>query len=284
MISLAASKATIAVNQGKLDEAVPPLLNALDAARRAGQEELNLMAILAGVYALQKKYDDAETALRTVLEKPAALPGLSPNVVPFALRSLGTGYRNDGRFAEAEPHFARLVPLVLAAPGEGNLQTRIDMFLWADNYSSERKYVEAEKAFSQLIDVQRRVTGPEAISTVVTVSNIGWVRLQQQRYVDAEAFFQQASAILIRTAPDSWERFNVDSMLGASLSAQKKFEEAEPLLISGYNGMGSKRPSSNANMVSRFTRDQAGEAILQLYADWGKPSKHAEWGEKIKVK
>jgi eukaryotic-like serine/threonine-protein kinase len=284
MISLAASRATIAVNQGKLDEAVPPLLNALDAARRAGQEELNLMAMLAGVYALQKKYDDAETALRKVLEKPAALSGLNPNVLPFALRSLATRYRNDGRFAEAEPHFARLVPLGLAAPGEGNLQTRVDMFLLADNFSSERKYAEAEKAFNELLDVQRRVDGPELINTVVTVSNIGWVRLKQQRYADAETSFRQASAILIRTAPDSWERFNVDSMLGASLAAQRKFEEAEPLLISGYNGMGLSKPPSNANMASRFSRDQAGEAILQLYSDSRQPEKQAEWADRIKIK
>jgi hypothetical protein len=52
-------------------------------------------------------------------------------------------------------------------------------------------------------------------------------------------------------------------MLGATLAAQKKFDEAEPLLISGYNGMASGRPN-NANMASRFTRDQAGEAIVQL--------------------
>jgi hypothetical protein len=72
-------------------------------------------------------------------------------------------------------------------------------------------------------------------------------------------------------------------MLGASLAAQKKFEEAEPLLITGYDGMGSARPSTNANMISRFTREQAGEAIVQLYADWGKPAKQAEWIEKLKT-
>jgi tetratricopeptide (TPR) repeat protein len=285
MISLAASKATIAVNQGKLDEAVPPLLEALEAARRAGQEEPNLTAILAGVYALQKKYPDAESTLRKVLGQPTAtLKDLNPNVLPFALRSLGTGYRNEGRFSDAEPHFSKLVPLVLVNPGEGNLQTRIDMFLLADNYSSEHKYADAEKAFNQLLEVQRRVTGPEVVSTVVTVANIGWVQLQQERYAEAEKNLREAAEILTRTAPTTWDRFNVESMLGASLSAQKKFPEAEPLLISGYNGMGSGRPSSNANMASRFTRNQAGEAIVQLYAEWGQPGKQAEWTDRLKAK
>jgi Tfp pilus assembly pilus retraction ATPase PilT len=133
-----------------------------------------------------------------------------------------------------------------------------------------------------LLDIQRRVTGPEAINTVVTISNVGWARLQQKRYGDAEAALRQAAAILIRTAPTTWERFNVDSMLGAALSAQKKFAEAEPLLIAGYDGMGSGKPTTNAAMVSRFTREQAGEAIVQLYADWGQTAKHAEWLQKLK--
>jgi tetratricopeptide (TPR) repeat protein len=156
------------------------------------------------------------------------------------------------------------------------------VFLLADNYSSERKYAEAEKVFNQLLGIQRRLTGPEAISTVITISNIGWTRLQQQRYAEAEQTLREAAAILIRTDPNTWERFNGESMLGAALSAQKKFEEAEPLLISGYNGMGFGRPS-NANMASRFSRDQAGQSIVQLYTDWNKPAKQTEWAERLKT-
>ena len=47
--------------------------------------------------------------------------------------------------------------------------------------------------------------------------------------------------------------------------------------------MGTGRQSTNANMVSRFTRAQAGEAIVQLYADWAKPEKQSEWIEKLKT-
>jgi hypothetical protein len=282
MIQLTGERASVAINQGRPEQAETVLLEALDVARRAGQEEPNLTALLAGTYALEKKYTEAEATLRKVLENPAA-KDMNPALIPFALRTLATTYKNEGRFAEAEPHFVRLVSLVLVTPGEGVLQTRIDMFQLAENFVGQRKYADAEKTFSQLLDVQRRVTGPDVINTVVTISNLGWVRLQQRRYADAERTFREAATILHRTEPSAWERFNVDSMLGASLAAQKKFEEAEPLLMSGYNGMGTGRPSTNANMISRFTRAQAGEAIVQLYADWGKPTRQAEWIEKLKT-
>jgi len=59
------------------------------------------------------------------------------------------------------------------------------------------------------------------------------------------------------------------------LAGQKKYAEAEPLLLSGYDGMNQQHPA--ASTTSRFTPDQAGEAVVTLYQDWGKRDKVAEW-------
>jgi hypothetical protein len=37
--------------------------------------------------------------------------------------------------------------------------------------------------------------------------------------------------------PDDWQSFDTRSLLGSALAGQKKFVEAEPLLVSGYEGM-----------------------------------------------
>ena len=60
-----------------------------------------------------------------------------------------------------------------------------------------------------------------------------------------------------------------------SLAGQKKYAEAEPLLLSGYDGMNQQHPA--ASTTSRFTPDQAGEAVVTLYQDWGNRDKVAEW-------
>jgi hypothetical protein len=52
------------------------------------------------------------------------------------------------------------------------------------------------------------------------------------------------------------------------VAAQKRFADAEPLLISGYEGMATRKPD-NPNAVSRFGVEEAGAAIVTLYADWG---------------
>jgi tetratricopeptide (TPR) repeat protein len=154
----------------------------------------------------------------------------------------------------------KLVDLVRVQPGVGAQQTRIDIYMLAETYAGGHKYSEAEAAYNQVLNAQRRFAAPDAINTPVTAANIGWVQFQQKRFADAEKTFRETADALRRVAPDSWERFNVDSMLGASLAAQRKFEQAEPLLISGYEGMTRSRIASTANTNSRFTLEQAGEA------------------------
>jgi hypothetical protein len=281
MILLAANRASIAMTQGKPEGAVQPLVDAIEAARRAGQEELSLMSLLAGAYAMQQKFAEAEATLAPVLAKPDARKELMANVLPFALRAVGGGLRNAGRFAEAERYLATLVPLVLVAPGEAAQQTRIDAFLLADVYAAQGKYAESERAFTELVGMHQRVAGPDSLAVHATQTNVAWVRLKQGRLADAETTFREALNGMVRTSPESWERFNGAAMLGATLAEQKRFAEAEPLLISGYEGMRTSKPV-NPNAFSRFSPEDVGAAILKLYADWGRVESRAEWEGRLR--
>jgi hypothetical protein len=64
-------------------------------------------------------------------------------------------------------------------------------------------------------------------------------------------------------------------MLGASLTGQKKFQEAEPFVVDGYNAMIQRKATIPARSSSAL--DDAGKRIVQLYRSWGKAEKAAEW-------
>ena len=64
-------------------------------------------------------------------------------------------------------------------------------------------------------------------------------------------------------------------MLGASLAGQKKYAEAEPLLLEGYRGMEERK--ARAGSPDSYYLNRAGEWIVQLYQSWGKPEQAAEW-------
>ena len=85
----------------------------------------------------------------------------------------------------------------------------------------------------------------------------------------------------MRVSPAAWERANAAGMLGATLARQKRYADAEPLLISGYEGMATGK-AVNPNAASRMSREQVGEALLQLYRDTGNTARTAEWEKKLR--
>ncbi|HVG55928.1 MAG TPA: serine/threonine-protein kinase [Vicinamibacterales bacterium] len=281
MVAIAAARATNAFQQNRLDEAIPPLLEAMEASRRAGQEELSLTSILAGIYALQGKLAEAQQTLAPIMARPDPNKDLMANVLPFALRNIGTRLRNDKRFAEAEPYLVKLVPLVVVTPGETSNQTRTDAFLLADVYAAQGKYAESERAFVPLLEMQRRVAGRESLAAFATQAHLGWTQLMQGRLADSEKTLREALDGMTRVSPDAWERANTTGMLGATLARQKRHAEAEPLLISGYDAMATGK-AVNPNAASRMSREQVGEALLQLYRDTRNAAGVAEWERKLR--
>lgn len=80
--------------------------------------------------------------------------------------------------------------------------------------------------------------------------------------------------------PDDWLTFSARSALGENLMARKRYAEAEPLLICGYNGLRDREaaiPVANKPRVAK-----AGERIMRLYEETARPDKAAEWKRKLR--
>jgi hypothetical protein len=69
------------------------------------------------------------------------------------------------------------------------------------------------------------------------------------------------------------------AMLGGALLGQGKYEEAEPLIVEGYNGMGVR--SAKIGAGGRFNLSEAAERVIRLYEAWGKPEEVREWWSKL---
>ncbi len=85
--------------------------------------------------------------------------------------------------------------------------------------------------------------------------------------------------IVTKSSPDGWKRYYLESLLGAALIGQKKYAEAEPLILSGYNGL-KKQESALRDYARPFVHED-GERAVSFYRAWGKPAKAAEWRAKL---
>lgn len=63
------------------------------------------------------------------------------------------------------------------------------------------------------------------------------------------------------------------------MSKQKRYAEAEPLLLAGYAGLAERKAAIPARWASYVS--QVGERIVELYRSWDQPNKAAEWLDKL---
>ena len=69
------------------------------------------------------------------------------------------------------------------------------------------------------------------------LGQLGLVQLESGMWAQAESTLRECLAIQESRQPDEWSTFNTRSVLGGALLGQKRYDEAEPLLRAGYEGM-----------------------------------------------
>ena len=104
--------------------------------------------------------------------------------------------------------------------------------------------------------------------------------LRHKRHAAAEPILRESVAILQKKQAESKATFHAQSLLGAVLLGQKKYSEAEPLLIRGYEGVKAHREQIPM-LYARHRIAETGQRIVQLYEAWGRADKVAEWRTKL---
>ena len=74
--------------------------------------------------------------------------------------------------------------------------------------------------------------------------------IQQTKHADAETILRECLTIREKTEPDAWRTFNTQSLLGEAILGQKKYDEAESLLVKGYEGLKARFSQPGATVVA----------------------------------
>jgi tetratricopeptide (TPR) repeat protein len=99
--------------------------------------------------------------------------------------------------------------------------------------------------------------------------------LNTGKFAEAEPIARECLAIREITTPDHWLTFNARSMLGVALLGQKNYPDAEPLLLSGYEGMKQREDTIPSSGKQRLK--EAAERLVQLYEATDNPAETARW-------
>jgi serine/threonine protein kinase len=125
----------------------------------------------------------------------------------------------------------------------------------------------------------------EAIGLVPSFPNgldeIGLNLLRHGQYAEAETVVRECLTIREKSKPDAWTTFYAKSVLGATLLGQQKYDQAEPLLIAGYEGMKARRNQIPLQGQASFV--ESAQRLVQLYEAWGKASEAARWRKEQRI-
>ncbi len=257
----------------RFDEAEKLYGEVVDGERRAlgpdHTETLNAMNNLGVLYSAEGKYAQAEPLFSQVLAKWRTSLGPEHPRTLSLLSNIGVQNQGQGKLDEAEKLFQSVLEVRRRVLGKEHSDTLDSTRILGSLYESQGKFTEAEPLLSTALEARRRVLGPKHVDTLTSIADLGELRLDQARYTEAETLLREALTEQQQSMPSDFRRFRTQSLLGAALAGEKRYAEAEPLLVAGFEGMKERRNKVNALYLPKIKK--AADQLVHLYEDWGKP-------------
>jgi eukaryotic-like serine/threonine-protein kinase len=223
----------------------------------------------------QHKLSEAEMLGREALAMRRELLGNEHPHVATALYHLGLTLQAQGKLAEAETMYRSAVEIRKKLLGNEHPFLLGPLPNLANVLYLQRKLAEAVTVQREVLAIRRKDPGNEPRKMANALETLAHMLVADEKFNEAEPFARECVAIRAKVDPDSWNLFADRGRLGAILAGQKKYAEAEPLLLNAYEGLKQREdkiPANDAGCLPRTLKD-----LIQLYEDWGKPDKTAEW-------
>ncbi len=274
------SLAQVKFNQGEFEVAAEKSRAAVEVFRQAyGTEHLKVAQALSDLgLTLLFKGDaaSAEPYSREAVTIMRKLPNLSADVLLPPMSNFGNVLRQNRKFAEATPYQEEALALSRKARGDDHPDTIITLgglaLLLSDGENPAKDYARAETLSREALERGRRLLPAEHPQTIYNLIDLGSILIKRDNAVAAETTLREASALAQKVLPpDHFRRIHAQHMLGRCLAAQKRYGEAEPLLLSSWQTFQRMRG------VQDHWTGIAREELVKLYEGWNKPNQAAAY-------
>jgi tetratricopeptide (TPR) repeat protein len=234
---------------------------------------LGTINTLANTYYFQGKYSEAAELYSQTVEIGRRVRGPEHPDTLTGMNNLAIVDYLQGKYAESEPLLMQILEIrrrVLGADHPRTLEVLSDL---ANLYQRQGAYREAETYAEQCLAGMRRTFGLDHPRAMGAANDLALAYQSQGKFAESEPLARHSVEVERQKQPEDWERFRSESLLGNSLLGQKKYAEAEPLLLAGYRGMADRK--ARTATADWYHLDRAREWLAQLYQAWGKPEKAA---------
>jgi tetratricopeptide (TPR) repeat protein len=237
-------------------------------------DTLTTLNNLAATYWSTGALDRSVPLFEEVLKREEAKLGREHRLTQQTAANLGVNYKDAGRLDKAIP----LLEEAYRARGRlPNLRPYGGPLL--DAYTKAGRSAEAVKLAHEILADARKTAPKDSPQLAAVMATVSTALLQAKAYAEAESLLRECLAIREKNDRDGWTTFNSKVQLGAALLGQKKYTEAEPVLVAGYEGMTQREATMPPQAKDRLP--EAIERLVQLYEATGKPNEAARWRKKL---
>ncbi len=229
------------------------------------------------------RWDVSTSLLEDLLEKEWTDSGQTHLIMLESMYLLAMNYGETGRIAESMAVYEKLLELSRATndPQRQRTFSVLDAFVQVCQRAGELD--RAAQLNSEAIRIVRNQD--DSSRRRVRLGSVhGWQALNlllKEEYVAAEPLAREAVAAYEKYLPEDTRRFFWMSVLGAALCGQGRYDQAEPLLLRGYEEMERREAFMPARERRRIT--EAGEWLVHFYESTQQPHKSRAWLERLSV-
>jgi len=253
---------------GKLDLALPLFEEALSLTKaklgRDHPDTVNAMNQLARTYWMAKRLDKSIPLFEEAIKRREATLGRQPAAPRHAEGRGGSG-RELQRRGPARGSLAAAEESYRAAKKYPSLQWVGHQLL--DGYVQAGRTDQAAALAKEMLAAARATLPGDSPQLPVELAFLGQSLLQAKAFAGAEPPCREFLAICEKRKPNGWSTFSARSMLGSALLGLKKYDEAEPLLLQGYEVMTQHEAEMPA--PARVHLNEALERLIDLHESRG---------------
>jgi WD40 repeat protein/serine/threonine protein kinase len=231
------------VSARKLEEAVPVQIEILNINKaKLGPEDPNTIQAaetLGLIYLEMAQCEKAIPLLEDVVKYQKANPGWMYHMTPDlsqvlfvfdAREALAMAYEDAGRLPEA-------IAVLEAANSPFYERHLLEAYELAGEHAKVVALCVKSLAAARESKPNNHpgVAAQQLVNLANILARLGRANLGLKQWPEAEAHLREYVDLQEKNWPDAWTTFDAQSMLGASLLGQKRYTEAERLLLEGYD-------------------------------------------------
>ncbi|MGL4423971.1 MAG: tetratricopeptide repeat protein, partial [Gemmataceae bacterium] len=199
-----------------------------------------------------------------------------PNTLT-TMNNLARFFQDAGKLDKAVSLFEETLKLRKTKLGPDHPDTLTSMGDLGNAYSEAKQSEKAAPLLKDFTAGMRQQFPKDDPRLVRLLAGVSLSLIKCDQCIVAEEMLRECLTILEKKQPEVWTTFYTNSLLGGALLGQKKYADAEPLLLKGYEGMKTREKTIPPQGNSRIP--EALDRLIELYTATNKPDEVKKYRE-----